>query len=313
MWIQRAVSSMLLSFLIWSVYQLELAVSWAVIAAAVVYVLAMALWSGLRRREQVQAKPSVQTTLWTAGWSILLSGALYGTFKLVLALFFLTHLLAFFSSWFLFFGFAAVVVVLLFALILAGMLLAMREIAEQAAIRRWYEAPLGAWMLVVKQGPRYIGRSLAALVMIWIAFPIGDAMPEGMLQPFATFLLLLIIMSWTVSGRTHRCADEKRCTATGGYRRASIHKIVGLSFIGFFILVYVALLPFFSSGMFKVALGMVSATLICLVAWIFVKLRIFAVLKWLLLLAIYPLFAGWLFYMWWVADGGPILSLLGFE
>lgn len=291
--------------MIWTIYHLEFRLSLPMLLAIVIYGAGSLLISKLRRKKEGSSTHTDVVTIgWTVAWSFLYFGALFAIYLLIIRLFNAITVSAIagdtgtsgFGLRVLYMVVCMIAIVL--AVWLVGMFIALQETTAKATIRRWYETPLIGYMLVIKRGQSYIGSGLLAVIMIGLALlaEYYHITGYGGLQGF---LLLLLSVSWLLSVN-HQAAGRTK-GAQGTFKPLRAAKLVGLTILFLMLAAYGSLFLRYYGPFSSFISGVILMMLIYLICYAFVKLRLFSILKWLMLLAVFPFFGGWLLLLWLMA------------
>ncbi|MCR2804121.1 dolichyl-diphosphooligosaccharide--protein glycosyltransferase subunit 2 [Paenibacillus soyae] len=299
--LQRALSSIWLGSFIWLIYNKgQWSFDTALLLAIGVYLAGCGIRytflsrrSGHAQEANFPGKPLAGTVLWTVVFAIAQFGLVHLTYRI-----FNDVAGGVPSAW----TYTFIVLFTLFAIWLAvtlsGALLMLAGLAKGAenaeAERKLLEVPLAAFKLLAKRGTGLIGRGTAALLFVWMAFlPVGE-------QPAGTtigFLVLLLSMDWLhAAPAAVQESEETRETGRKGWRWTAV------VILAVFLLFYIFLFSYFSGPSIAFVGGALAGLLIYFLCWGIVKLRLFAVLKWLMALFIYPSFAAWVFWMWFISQ-----------
>lgn len=300
--LQRALSSIWLASFIWLIYNNgQWSVDTALLLAIGVYLGGCAIRYAILRKKSRETNRPLATEgkrlAGTALWTVVFAIAQFELVSLTLRIFngvtgkvpsMLSH--------------ALVILFLLFAIFLtvtlSGAILMMAGLARGSEYEKpnlkLLEVPLAAFKLLSKRGTGLIGRGTFALLFVWLAFlPVGEQ-PAGSI---VGFLILLLSMDWLHAAPVAAEASDGTRTADRKGLRWT-----GAVLLAIFLLFYILLFSYFPGPSIALIGGVLVGLVIYFVCWGIVKLRLFVVLKWLMAIFIYPSFAMWVYWMWFISQ-----------
>lgn len=299
MLIQRMVSAASLSLMAWTIYHLKFTFTMPVLVALGVYVLGIIVLAIIkqRRTEGTEHAAGLSTAVWSAIWTLLSSGALFGVFGIAVTWYKYAAQGTLTSFWLWMLHLIGVTILFLAVLFFAGLHIALQEVARKAQIKHWYDAPVIGFMLVCKRGGSYLTAGTFVLLAIWVAFLV-DFFAEHPYSSFIAFLLILLSFDWLMKTRS---VNTRRSTVeSSSAKGAAFAKWTGLTFVFLFILFYCLL----AQSIFALVSQLLAFIIIAFVLFMIlliclglIKIRLFAIVKWLMILFIYPLFAACVLYM----------------
>lgn len=299
MLIQRMVSAISLSLMAWTIYHLKFMFTTPVILAIGVYVLGSLVLAkaSQRRNGSKEHAANLNTIGWSTAWTIISSGVLFGLFSTAAIWLKYVAYGSVSNFWLWMLHMIGITVLFLVFLFVIGIHIALQEVAGKAKIQHWYDAPVIAFMLVCKKGGGYLANGTVVLIAIWIACLV-DFYNTNPYRSFIAFFILLISLGLLTSASSVQRRNEAAYSA----KSTAWVKWTGLSFLFLFILFYLVLAQSWVgilSQLLTFVIFAIITLIILLISSGIIKLRLFVIMKWLLVVCIYPLFAAWMLFMWW--------------
>ncbi|MBH5318595.1 hypothetical protein I6N90_12390 [Paenibacillus sp. GSMTC-2017] len=167
-------------------------------------------------------------------------------------------------------------------LFIVGFLLAMSEVATNKTIRFW-QVPFASYYIMKKRAVGYLAKGSFAILFIWPTLLIDLYNKEEATQ-YICFTFLLFIMFSVINSRTVSEPLVKR-RKNSPFRWIVLGAVIYITF-------------FVSMISFIFLYGALSGLVIYFLCYAIVKMRLFIALKWLLIFVCYIGFFVWIFQMW---------------
>ncbi|RIX60181.1 hypothetical protein D3P08_00940 [Paenibacillus nanensis] len=296
MLIQRLVSAIGLSLTAWTIYHLKFTLTVPVLSAIAVYALGSLLLEVALKKRNPSREASLTTVVWSTVWTLIASGVLFGLFSGLTSWFAYAGRAAMSNFWLWMLHMAGIVILFLAFLFVASLHISLQEVSGKAKIQHWYDAPVMGYMLTYNKGGSYLTAGTYTLLAVWAACLV-DMYSMNAYGSFFAFLLLLYCFGRLTSVR----GVHKNGKSAGSAKGARSAKWLGLTLVFVFVMFYFLLARDFIAVLSQLLVLVIIACILAVIMLLcfgLIKLRLFVIVKWLMILSIFPFFAAWVLFMW---------------